>query len=122
MSFKSSNFGSKAGKIISQNFINSLHTLRQCRLSCSDFCSSVSSVTEMFDKNETAATLRRDRSSCIIGEVHILMLKGQLISKGLFGILNSSKKTDEKIRLNYILFVTSKKTKPRIHEFTNSPI
>ena len=40
----------------------------------------------MFDKNEIAATLRRDRSSCIIGEVHILMLKGQLISKGPFGM------------------------------------
>ena len=27
--------------------------------------------------------------------------KSQLISEGLFGILNSSKKTNEKIRLNY---------------------
>ena len=47
----------------------------------------------MFDKNEIAATLLRERSSCIIGEVHILMLKGQLIS--LFAILNFSKKTNE---------------------------
>ena len=119
MSFKSSNFGSKAGKIISQNFINSLHTLRQCRLSCSDFCSSVSSVTEMFDKNETAATLRRDRSSCIIGEVHILMLKGQLISEGLFGILNSSEKRTKKFNLTVR---DIKKTKPRILQITNSRI
>ena len=54
----------------------------------------------MFDKNEIAATLRRDRSSCIIGEVHILMLKGQLISKGLFGNPQFFQKTDENIRLN----------------------
>ena len=38
--------------------------------------------------------------------------KGQLISKGLFGILNSPKKTNEKIRLNYydtlLMFIGTK--------------
>ena len=31
----------------------------------------------------------------------LLDVKGQLISKGLFGILNYSKKTNEQIQLNY---------------------
>ena len=35
------------------------------------------------------------------GRVLWLDGKGQLISKGLFGILNSSKKTNKKIRLCY---------------------
>ena len=33
--------------------------------------------------------------------VDLTLTKGQLISKGVFGILNSSKKTNEKIRFNY---------------------
>ena len=34
-------------------------------------------------------------------KLKVVYSKGQLISKGLFGVLNSSKKRTKKIRLNY---------------------
>ena len=36
-------------------------------------------------------------------DVRYLRTKGQVISKGIFGILNSSKKTYEEIQLNYTM-------------------
>ena len=52
----------------------------------------LSDVTWGFFDVDLAKTIR----NC-----NIQFHKGQLISKGLFGILNSSKKTNEKIRPNY---------------------
>ena len=54
----------------------------------------VKGTTDLFSPFTLKAITLLERS-------RLLKAKGQLISEGLFGILNSSKKTNEEIRLNY---------------------